>query len=70
MTVYTPDWDLKTIPDDKFASERGRRNRARQGTRSLRIILEPCIHCAEPLGVRQRRGACPMCGKRQKEGKR
>lgn len=26
---YSPDWDLSTIPEDKWKSEHGRRNRAK-----------------------------------------
>lgn len=60
--IYNHHWDLTTIPDDKFASERGRRNQAKRGSTAK---LSPCVGCATSLTARQRRAACPECGKMQ-----
>lgn len=66
MTIYTPEWDLSTIPTKQFESEAGRR-RHLKGPRAPNLKLEPCIHCQALLSARQRRRACVACGKRQKE---
>lgn len=62
--AYARNWDLSTIPDDVWASEHGRRNRAKAPD-ATNIKLQPCIHCTELLTARERRKACPHCGKRQ-----
>jgi hypothetical protein len=62
MSNYQPHWDLSTIPDEAFASENGRRNRAK-APRAPNLKLEPCGQCGKQLSARERRRACPKCGK-------
>jgi len=64
MTVYTPKWDLGTIPEKPFNSEVGRRRRAK-GNRVTREVLLPCKHCGQTLNARQRRIKCIHCGRTQ-----
>lgn len=70
MTKYTPDWELESIPDEPLYSEVGRRRRAlRKASPPKPPKLAPCVHCQAMLTVRQRRSACPQCGKYQKRDK-
>lgn len=61
MKRYQPDWDLTSIPDDVFQSERGRRNRMKQGL-PPNLKLKPCKGCQALLSATQRRQRCPDCG--------
>ena len=61
MSEYKPSWDLSTIPDDVWASERGRRNRARQ-PQTQAMKLKACKGCGLALGAVERRRPCPNCG--------
>ena len=63
---YVPSWDLSTIPDEVWASEQGRRSRAK-APRVTNVKLEPCKHCGEPLTARERRRACKTCGRSQRK---
>jgi Zn finger protein HypA/HybF involved in hydrogenase expression len=60
---YSEEWDLSTIPADAWASEHGRRNRAK-APRAPNLKLKPCPNCSEPLSARERDygGICPKCG--------
>ena len=60
---YSRIWDLSTIPEAVWNSENGRRVRLK-GPRAPNLKLEPCSNCSVPLSARERRGACPKCGKR------
>jgi len=64
MSHYTRDWELNTIPARKWASEHGRRIRAR-ATKPPNIKLAPCSQCGEQLNATQRRKPCPKCGHRE-----
>lgn len=64
---YRDTWDLSTIPDDLWASEHGRRQRAKAPA-ATNIKLEPCPgpKCRAQLTATQRRlPACPECGRKQ-----
>ena len=60
---YQASWDLSTIPDDQWASEHGRRNRAK-APRATNVNLKPCPSCGTKLTARQRRQPCIKCGVR------
>lgn len=68
---YSPKWDLSTIPAAAWASEHGRRNRAKQLT-PPNAKLKPCSNCGTPLSARQRDygGICPSCGRKGDGAKR
>lgn len=53
---YSPNWDLTTIPDLEFASERARRVAAK---RVYQPKLAACPKCGQMLSARQRRYRCP-----------
>jgi len=55
---WTPEWDLSTIPDKLFLSERARRNAAKR-TKPTRLNLQPCPKCGKVMNSRQRRYPCP-----------
>lgn len=64
---YRETWDLSSIPADVWASEHGRRQRAK-GPRVTYAKLEPCLNraCKAQLNATQRRlPACPECGRKQ-----
>ena len=63
MMSWSEQWNLSTIPDAAWNSENGRRVRLK-GPRAPNLKLEPCSNCSAPLSARERRGACPKCGKR------
>lgn len=65
---YRDTWDLSTIPADVWASEHGRRQRAK-GPRVTYAVMLPCLNraCKKQLTATQRRlPACPYCGWKQK----
>lgn len=64
---YKPSWELDTIPDDKWASELGRRQRSK-GPRATYVNLKPCEQCGRELTATERRKPCPQCGHRHKRG--
>lgn len=59
-------WDLSTIPDEVWASEQGKRSRAK-APRATNVKLEPCKYCGESLTARERRRACKTCGRSQRK---
>ena len=60
---YRDTWDLKTIPEDVWASEHGRRNRAKQTHLPKPPKLKLCEGCRKVmLNATQRRKPCPGCG--------
>ena len=61
MSNYQPHWDLTTIPDGPFNSERGRRH-ALKGSQQSNMKLRPCDQCGNALNATQRRKPCPNCG--------
>lgn len=56
---YSPEWDLTSIPDSIFASERARRIAAKR-KKFGPLKLEPCATCGRILGARDRRHPCPI----------
>lgn len=61
-------WDLSTIPDELWASEHGRRQRAK-APRYTNAVLLPCPNrnCRKQLTATDRRlPACPHCGQKQR----
>jgi hypothetical protein len=58
---YSPGWDLSTIPDDAWASEHGRRNRAK-GPQATNEKIEFCNVCGLAMNARERRKPCRNCG--------
>ena len=61
MQSYKPTWDLTTIPDEKWNSEHGRRQRAKAPA-VTNVKLKPCASCGTMLNATQRRKPCPGCG--------
>lgn len=66
MSNYQSHWDLTTIPDEQWASEHGRRQRAKAATYQ---VIKPCNGtqsngkpCNTLLNATQRRKPCPSCG--------
>lgn len=57
--IYTPAWDLTTIPDAPLYSELGRRRAIAGGGR--RKTLRPCPDCGAMLGAREMRRHPPKC---------
>lgn len=58
---YTPDWNIRSIPDDLLNSEAARRRVAKRlGPGNIK--LEPCTKCGKELTARQRRLKCPEHG--------
>jgi hypothetical protein len=56
---YSPEWDLSSIPDAIFASERARRVAAkRKKFGPLKIAL--CEDCGRAISARERRFPCPL----------
>lgn len=64
--AYHQGWDLSTIPANVWASEQGKRSRAK-APRATNVKLEPCKHCGEPLNARERRRSCKHCGRSQRK---
>lgn len=63
---YRDTWELHTIPDEIWASEHGRRQRAK-APRVTNVNLKPCAKCRAPLTATERRFThCPKCGVKQK----
>lgn len=63
---YRDTWDLSTIPADVFASEHGRRQRAKAPRVTYSKLL-PCPGCLTRLTATQRRlPACPECSRKQR----
>jgi hypothetical protein len=56
---WSPEWDLSSIPEDKFKSERARRQVAKRKTVG-NTRLGPCRKCGRMLTTRQRRLPCPL----------
>jgi predicted Zn-ribbon and HTH transcriptional regulator len=59
MIDYMPEWDLSTIPSPVWASEHGRRQRAKATPYK---VLKPCRNCGIELTAVERRRKCPHCG--------
>jgi hypothetical protein len=55
---YSPEWDLSSIPDPIFASERARRVAAKRKKFGA-VKLAPCKDCGRLINARQRRYPCP-----------
>lgn len=56
---YSPEWDLSSIPDSVFASERAKRVAAkRKKFGPLKITL--CATCGRTINARERRFPCPL----------
>ena len=56
---YSPEWDLSSIPERVFASERARRVAAmRKKFGPLKIA--PCETCGREISARERRFPCPL----------
>lgn len=67
MTRYHPSWELETIPDDKWASEHGRRQRLK-GPSITYVVLKPCGKCGlELTATEYRRKLCVHCGEKHKQ---
>lgn len=64
---YKPSWELETIPEDKWASEHGRRQRAK-GPKVTYAKLKPCDGCGRQLTATERRKPCPQCEHKHKRG--
>lgn len=65
---YRDSWDLSSIPEDVWASEHGRRQRAK-APRVTYANLLPCPNrdCRKQLNTTERRLThCPHCGRKQK----
>lgn len=58
---WKPTWDLTTIPDPEFNSERGRRLAEQRSTPAVPKKLRPCPYCAEEFGARDLRVHIPRC---------
>jgi hypothetical protein len=56
---YSPEWDLSSIPDSVFASERAKRVAAKRKTFG-RPKIAPCESCGRLINARQRRFPCPF----------
>jgi len=55
---YSPEWDLSSIPERVFASERARRVAAKRKKFGA-VKLAPCKDCGRLINARQRRYPCP-----------
>lgn len=55
---YSPEWDLSSIPDPVFASERARRVAAKR-KKFGQPKIAPCKDCGRLINARQRRFPCP-----------
>lgn len=55
---YSPEWDLSSIPEPIFASERARRVAAKR-KKFGPVKLAPCKDCGRLINARQRRYPCP-----------
>lgn len=65
---YRDTWELSSIPDDIWASEHGRRQRAK-APRVTNVNLKPCVNpkCRAQLTATERRFThCPKCGVKQR----
>lgn len=62
---WRPTWDLTTIPDKEFNSERGRRLAEKRPAPAVPKKLRPCPLCAKPFGARELREHKPRCPKRK-----
>ena len=62
---WRPSWNLRSIPDDLFNSERGRRLAKNRKTPAVPKKLRPCPHCSKEFGARELRAHLPKCPKRQ-----
>jgi len=56
---YSPEWELSSIPDPIFASERARRVAAKRKKFGA-VKLAHCQTCGRLINARQRRFACPF----------
>ena len=66
VSNYQTHWDLSTVPVDKWASENGRRQRAKAPARTY-VKLAPCKGCKYLLtAVERRLPRCPYCDIKQK----
>jgi hypothetical protein len=63
---YKPTWDLRSIPDEQFQSEAGRR----RGTSSSRRakVLRPCPKCGAKFGARELKAHLPQCDPERNSG--
>jgi hypothetical protein len=63
MTKYSPDWELDSIPEPEFASEKARRNSAKRETfgGGRPVKLAACPHCKREFSAREllaHKGSC------------
>lgn len=63
---WRPTWNLRSIPDDKFNSERGRRLAEKRATPAVPKKLRPCPYCSKEFGAREMRIHVPRCPKRRR----
>lgn len=56
---YSPEWDLSSIPERMFASERARRVAAKR-KKFGPLKIAPCETCGREISARERRFPCPL----------
>lgn len=63
---YSERWDLTTIPEREFNSERGRRLAVQRKTPAVPKKLRPCSMCGGEFGAREMLKHIPRCLKNPK----
>ena len=67
LKVWSPDFDLSTIPDHIVHAESARRRRVAQAEPPRTGIRRPCVFCLELFGAREMRKHLPACPKRHEK---